>query len=221
MTQHSNSDDPMFNVPPATMYMVAAIFIVHLLMMVTTQATENWVLLNFSFRPAVVTAILDNPTVPNLFHLFVTLNSHMFLHHDWAHMVINAGMLLAFGTMVERHFGPTRFLVLYFLSGWSGAIAEYLIAEPGLDIFLYGASGGVFGAMGATAIVLLPRYKWRGVLIFVAVLMGINLLVGATDLGTLLVGPGAGIAWAAHCGGFAAGMLLAFLYTRIGKNTRI
>jgi rhomboid family protein len=132
-------------------------------------------------------------------------------------MIINAGMLLAFGSMVERRFGSIRFLVLYFLSGWFGAMAEYLIAEPGLDIFLYGASGGVFGAMGATAIVLLPRYKWRGVLIFVAVLLGINLIIGATALGTLLVGPGAGIAWAAHCGGFAAGMALASIYSRLDR----
>jgi rhomboid family protein len=214
LTDNSGSREPVFNVPPATKYMVAAIFIVHLLMMVTTPETENWVLVNFSFRPAIVTAILDNPTIPNLVHLFVTLNSHMFLHHDWAHMILNAGMLLAFGSMVERRFGAVKFLVLYFLSGWFGALAEYLIAEPGLDIFLYGASGGVFGAMGATAIVLLPRYKLRGVLIFTAVMIGINLLIGATALGTLLVGPGAGIAWAAHCGGYFIGMFLALLFTK-------
>ena len=112
MTENTGSGEPVFNVPPVTKYMVAAIFIVHLLMLVTTPETENWVLGNFSFRPAVITAILDNPTVPNLVHLFVTLNSHMFFHHAWTHMILNAGMLLAFGSMVERHFGAAKFLVL-------------------------------------------------------------------------------------------------------------
>ncbi len=212
LTDNLSKNVPAFNVPPATKYVVAALFIVHLMTEVTTPDTLEWVYQNFSFRPALVSAILDNPTLPGLFHIFLTLNTHMFLHHDWMHMILNAGMLLAFGSMVERRFGATRFLILFFLSGWLGAFAEYLIADPNLDIVLYGASGGVFGAMGATSILMLPRYRFRGVLVFIGVLLGVNLIIGATPLGTMLVGPGAGIAWAAHCGGFVAGMILAFVY---------
>ncbi len=102
MTNEPQDREPVFNVPPATMYMVAAIIGVHLLLTVTAPETLNWVYSNFSFRPAVVSAILDQPSLSGILHIFITLNSHMFLHHDWSHMVLNAGMLLAFGTMTER-----------------------------------------------------------------------------------------------------------------------
>ena len=134
-------------------------------------------------------------------------------------MVLNAGMLLAFGTMTERRFGTIRFLILYFLSGWCGAFVEYLVAEPNMDITLYGASGAVFGAMGATMIVLLPRYGLRGVVTLIAVLLGINLVIGATPLGTLLVGPGADIAWIAHLAGFFVGFIMALLYSARSKTS--
>ena len=213
MTEESQDRVPAFNVPPATLYLVASIIGVHILLTVTTAETLTWVYDNFSFRPAIITAILDQPTARGLFHIFVTLNSHMFLHYDWGHMVLNAGMLLAFGSMVERRFGALRFLVLYFLSGWFSAIAEYFLAAPDVDISLYGASGAVFGAMGATMLILLPRYGLRGVVIMIAVLLGLNLLIGATPLGTLLVGPGAEIAWVAHVAGFASGLIIAFIYS--------
>ncbi|MDF2367055.1 rhomboid family intramembrane serine protease [Sneathiella sp.] len=213
MTNESQDREPVFNVPPATMYLVVAIIGVHLLLTVTAPETLDWVYNNFSFRPAIVSAILDHPSFGGLFHIFITLNSHMFLHNDWSHMVLNAGMLLAFGTMTERRFGTIRFLILYFLCGWFGAVAEYLIADPGVDITLYGASGAVFGAMGATMIVLLPRYGRRGVVTLIAVLLGVNLVIGATPLGTLLVGPGAGIAWVAHVAGFALGLIIALIYS--------
>jgi membrane associated rhomboid family serine protease len=196
------------------MYLVAVIIGVHLLMTVTSAETLNWVYSNFSFRPAMVSAILEHPSLGGFLHLFMTLNSHMFLHHDWGHMVLNAGMLLAFGTMTERRFGSVRFLILYFLSGWCGAAVEYFITDPNVDVTLYGASGAVFGAMGATMVVLLPRYGLRGVVTIIAVLLGINLVIGATPLGTLLVGPGASIAWVAHVAGFVLGLLLALFYSR-------
>ena len=113
---------------------------------------------------------------------------------------------------VERRFGAVRYLILYFASGWLSAVAEYFIAVPNIDVTLYGASGAVFGAMGATTIILVPRYGVRGVLTMIAVLLGLNIIIGATPLGTLLVGPGADIAWVAHLAGFVAGFLIALLY---------
>lgn len=213
MNNETQDREPVFNVPPATVYLVVAIIGVHLLLTVTTPETLNWVYSNFSFRPAVVTAVLDQPSIGGVLHILITLDTHMFLHHDWSHMALNAGMLLAFGTMTERRFGALRFLILYFVSGWFGAFVEYFVANPNVDITLYGASGAVFGAMGATMIVLLPRYGLRGVVTMVAVLLGLNLIIGATPLGTLLVGPGAEIAWVAHVVGFAVGMIMALLYS--------
>ncbi|MZR29039.1 rhomboid family intramembrane serine protease [Sneathiella litorea] len=220
MTNEPQDREPVFNVPPATVYLVVAIIGVHLLLTVTTPETLNWVYNSFSFRPAIISALLDQPSVDGLLHILITLNSHMFLHHDWGHMALNTGMLLAFGSMTERRFGAVRFLILYFLSGWFGAFVEYFVADPNADIVLYGASGAVFGAMGATMIVLLPRYRMRGVFTMIAVLLGLNLLIGATPLGSLLVGPGAGIAWIAHIAGFSMGLLIAIIYSGARSSFR-
>lgn len=209
---------PAFNVPPATLYLVAAIIGIHILLSVTTDETLNWVYGYFSFRPAVVSAIIAAPTLDGLLHILLTLCSHLFLHHDWTHMALNAGMLLAFGSLTERRFGMIRLLILYFLAGWSGASFEYLISPPFENVILYGASAAVFGTMGAAMIVLLPRYGLRGIAIMVAVLLGINLVIGATPLGTLFAGAGAEIAWVAHVAGFAVGMILALFYIFLDRR---
>ncbi|MAL78459.1 MAG: hypothetical protein CMN55_05010 [Sneathiella sp.] len=210
---------PAFNVPPATLYLVAAIIGIHLLLSVTTDATLGWVYGYFSFRPAIIAAILENPTFAGILHIPVTLCSHLFLHHDWTHMALNAGMLLAFGSLTERRFGIVRFLVLYFLAGWCGAAIEYLISPPFEDVILYGASAAVFGTMGAAMIVLLPRFGLRGILIMIGVLLGVNVVLGATPLGALFAGGEAEIAWVAHMAGFAVGMILALLYVVQGRTS--
>lgn len=211
---------PAFNVPPATLYLVAAILGLHILLSVTTDETLNWVYGYFSFRPALISAILETPTPEGLLHIPLTLSTHLFLHHDWTHMALNAGILLAVGSLTERRFGALRFLILYFLSGWAGAWVEYLIAPPYENMILYGASAAVFGAMGTAMIVLVPRHGARAVLIMVAVLLGINLVIGATPLGTLFAGGDADIAWVAHMAGFVAGMAIALLYILLERLGR-
>lgn len=211
---------PAFNVPPATLYLVVAILGLHILLSVTTDATLNWAYGYFAFRPAIVAAILDAPSIEGALHILLTLCSHLFLHHDWTHMALNAGMLLAFGSLSERRFGALRFLILYFLAGWAGAWIEYLIAPPFENVILYGASAAVFGAMGAAMIVLAPRYGVRGVVIMIAVLLGLNIVIGATPLGALFAGAGAEIAWVAHMAGFAVGVIVALLYLLLERPRR-
>nr|WP_277346039.1 rhomboid family intramembrane serine protease [Sneathiella chinensis] len=141
------------------------------------------------------------------------MNTHMILHHDFMHMLVNAFMLLAFGSMVERTFGPVRFVIVFLVAGWVGAILEALVSMPVTEpSLLYGASGGVFGTMGVTTLLMLPKFGLRGVVSFAAVLMGVNLVIGLTPLGALLAGEGATISWAAHVGGYVTGLLFAIWF---------
>ena len=68
-----------------------------------------------------------------------------FLHGGWQHLAMNVGALLIAGVIVERALGPARILGLYLASA-VGASAASLLAH---DAVVAGASGGVFGVVGA------------------------------------------------------------------------
>lgn len=68
-----------------------------------------------------------------------------FLHANITHILFNAWSLFVFGTLVERFFGPARFLVVFILGGIGGAIGSTLAGH-----FSCGASSGICALLGAT-----------------------------------------------------------------------
>jgi len=202
------TDEPAFNVPPATLYTAASLIIVHILLTVAADDTVRWAYQSLAFSTDRFTALLNGVGDVGFGAVFLTLCGHLFLHNDFMHLLINAFMLLAFGAFVERAKGMAVFFLLFCVCGWIGALGEYLVTDPEGGSYLYGASGAVFGMMGASTWLLLPRFGLRKILTFVGVMMGLNLVIGLTPLGLLLTGGEAGISWAAHLAGFVAGALL-------------
>ena len=160
------------------------------------------------------------------------------LHADWAHLGLNGVWLLAFGAPVARRFGRMRFFAFLAVTTWAGAITHW--ATHPLDLApVVGASAAVSGCMGATLrFMFQPRVPMvaildaagegrrqaflqpapplrevladRRALSFLIAWFVTNLLFG---LGSLSLGLGSGpIAWEAHIGGFAAGLLLFRLF---------
>ena len=83
------------------------------------------------------------------------LVSPVFLHGGPAHLAMNMYSLKNIGPDVERLFGPGRFLCTYILSGIAGNLfSAFQSPNPAL-----GASGAVFGIMGAYT-VFLARHEW-------------------------------------------------------------
>jgi len=80
------------------------------------------------------------------------LVSCVFLHGDGLHMLLNGLALVALGRLCEALYGPARFLWLFLLSGVCGAGFSWL----GGNTTSVGASGGIFGLMGAAMI-----FGWR------------------------------------------------------------
>src|SRR5215210_771489 len=76
----------------------------------------------------------------------VTLLTGTFLHAGWFHLGSNLLYLGVFGTPVERRLGPTRFLVLYVVSGLVGSLA-YLSAQSLSEVPAIGASGAIAGVI--------------------------------------------------------------------------
>ncbi|WP_159104384.1 rhomboid family intramembrane serine protease [Sneathiella glossodoripedis] len=206
----SDSEEKAFNAPPVTKYLVAMLILVHILLLVTDTETLNWVYQTLAFSID-NTALLLQTGEGSFGKFFFTLTSHMFLHHDFMHLLLNAFMLLAFGAMVERYYGLHAFIIVFLASGWLGAMGEYFVSSD-TGGFLYGASGAVFGMMGATMLLMLPRFGLQKIIGFAAVMMGLNLVIGLTPLGTLLTGGDASISWAAHLVGFIIGACLSVLF---------
>jgi membrane associated rhomboid family serine protease len=139
----------------------------------------------------------------------------MFLHAGWAHALMNATAALAFAPPVARLFrgakGVLAFLALYIVCGVLAALGQGVV-DLNSDSVVVGASGAVFGLMGA-ALRLLgrggdqpprsltdPRF-----LAPAAVIMAINAVVGLAGLAPGM--EGVRIAWEAHAAGFVVGAL--------------
>ena len=162
--------------------------------------------LSLAFRPS---SIWNGQWWPGLL-------TSMFLHFDWAHVAMNAVGALAFGAPVARLLGGGRgvvgFLAFYIVCGLTAALGYGLVHPDSYDS-LIGASGAVFGLMGA-ALRLLGRRDGRlrslgdrRFLVMAAVIMGVNLGAGLIGLAPG-AGAGARVAWEAHAFGFIAGALL-------------
>ena len=141
------------------------------------------------------------------------LFTSMLVHGGWAHVAMNAIGALAFGApvarLLSRRFAPLAFIVLYICSGVIAAFG-YALCHPGSMAPLVGASGAVFGLIGAATRLLgghgrvLPLFH-PAVLKASAVWMGVNLLIGL--IGFAPGAEGARVAWEAHAFGFLFGLL--------------
>lgn len=117
-----------------------------------------------------------------------------FTHVEPLHLGFNMLALYFLGPMLENVLGRTRFLALYLVSGVAGSAAVMLLSEPNGQTL--GASGSIFGLMGALAVVAL---KVRGQVQSILMWIGLNLAI------TFTIG---GISWQGHIGGLVGGSLL-------------
>lgn len=137
----------------------------------------------------------------------------LFLHANTYHLMNNMIMLFAVGAFVEEALKPPKFLILYFGSGIGASVASYLYAGLDTGMVSIGASGAIFGVLGALiAIVLLhkghyARLSWKGMLLLLALSVYYGFASGGIDN-------------AAHLGGLLIGFLLGILLYRKPKQNR-
>ncbi len=185
-----------------TLVMIA----IYALLNLAGEPTLEWALARFSFIPALFEARMQAADGLNALAV-LPLVTYMFLHYDLMHLLINAGFLLAFGSIIERQAGTARFLAVFITAGIAGAFAHMALGgNP--DAVVLGASAGVYGLMGTSLPAMFAHRadRMRRIITFLAVMIGLNLIFaipGITAPG------GAAIAWQAHLGGLAAGLLLA------------
>lgn len=187
-----------------------------LLQAVLPQAAFDQATINFGMIPIVVRDLYPQP-VPWLPD-WATLVTYAFLHADWMHLLSNMLFLWIFGDNVEDALGHVRFLLFYLACAICAALAHMAFNLDG-NSPLIGASGAVAGVMGAY-IVLFPHAR---VFVLAKIVIPIPLPVPAfwmlgfwiaTQLFYVLIGSDEPIAWWAHLGGFASGIVLAAVLKR-------
>jgi membrane associated rhomboid family serine protease len=126
---------------------------------------------------------------------YYQLLTSMFTHVQVWHIGFNMLALFLLGPQLELVLGRARFLALYLLAGLVGSTTVYWLA--GVHSPTVGASGALFGLMGALLVVALKvRGDVQGLLVLVAVNVAITVF-------------GAGfISWQGHLGGFVGGTVL-------------
>ena len=133
----------------------------------------------------------------------ITLLTSAFLHAGWFHLAANMIYLVVFGLPVERRIGPAAFLATYIASGVLGGLA-YLVAQPNSQTPAVGASGAIAGVIGAHLVLFLHVVESTPTLLLLLVWLATQVLSGVASLTT-----STGIAWWAHLGGFATGLVFA------------
>jgi membrane associated rhomboid family serine protease len=147
------------------------------------------------------------------------LVTSVFLHGSWLHLIGNMWFLWIFGNNVEDSMGHLRFLVFFLLTGVAAALAHVLL-NPTSTVPMVGASGAISAIMGAY-VVMYPRARIHTLFFFLFfirviplpawLMLGYWLLIQVVSHASLPTA-GGGVAYAAHIGGFVAGVVLIFLF---------
>jgi len=163
----------------------------------------------------------------------VTALTSMFMHAGWEHVLGNMLFLWIFGNNVEDAMGRVRYLVFYVLAGLVAtatqtAVTLHAASTAAERIPSIGASGAIAGVLGAY-FVLLPRARvlvWFLFFLFevpAVIFLGLWFLFQLWSGGFSVLHPeeGGGVAFFAHIGGFAFGMLVVRLFaSRSPGSTR-
>jgi membrane associated rhomboid family serine protease len=152
---------------------------------------------------------------------WITILTSMFMHAGWVHILGNMAFFWAYAPEIEDVMGSMRYLIFYLLGGLAATIAQVAIV-PRSTVPSVGASGAIAAVMGAF-LVTFPRDRIRTLLLLGwfsrITLIPAILLVGLwfltqllSEVGALATTQSGGVAYMAHIGGFAFGMILGRLF---------
>jgi membrane associated rhomboid family serine protease len=167
---------------------------------------------------------------PTPLSVYLTLITSMFMHGGIAHIFGNMLFLYIFGDNLEHTMGHGRYAIFYLVCGIIASLAHVITTvmfatdQSSLLIPSLGASGAISGVLGGyillhphrrvTVILFrfltdVPAYVAIGIWFAFQLISGLGILGGGSQQG--------GVAYAAHIGGFIAGLALVKFFT-IGRN---
>lgn len=162
--------------------------------------------------------LISDPTTAG-----ITIFTAMFLHGGWFHLLSNMWFLHIFGDNVEASMGSIRYLIFYLLSGIAAVLLQtYLL--PTSQVPMIGASGAIAGVLGAY-LISFPRSRIASLvpILFIFTIVEIPAMLFLifwfvlqlySGLFAIQGGGESGVAWWAHIGGFAFGVLMVLFFRR-------
>jgi len=164
--------------------------------------------------------------------VYFTLFTSMFMHGGFMHLGGNMLFLWIFGDNIEDRLGHVKYLIFYLLCGVIASLAHvfttgvFASSESALLVPSLGASGAISGVLGGyillhpkrrvTVILFrfltdVPAYVAIGIWFAFQLISGLGMFGGGSQSG--------GVAYAAHVGGFLAGLVLIKFFD-MGANRR-
>ena len=181
---------------PVTVALILINVLVFIAVELTGTSQNAWHVLDYG--AAYTPYIVQNGEVYRLF-------TSMFLHFGIEHLVNNMLVLFVLGSRLEQVIGKLRFLFIYLAGGIAGNIFSLILELRNRDFSVSaGASGAVFGVMGAMIYVVIRNKGWLGDLSMrqILVMAVFSLYFGFTS---------EGVDNAAHVGGLICGFIMAVL----------
>ncbi len=156
--------------------------------------------------------------------VYLTLITSMFMHGGFTHLFGNMLYLFIFGDNVEDRIGHLRFFLFYLLCGIAAALAHVFVSyflKMNLLIPTLGASGAI-SAVLAGYVILFPKRRVHAIVFRILLPIPAIVVIGIWFIFQLISGIGllgsgsqaGGVAYAAHIGGFTAGLILIKLFDR-------
>jgi membrane associated rhomboid family serine protease len=140
----------------------------------------------------------------NLIWIYGAMTS-VFVHGGWLHLLSNATWIIVLSPQIYPHLQGKRFIAFFVATGTAGALTHALL-NWGQSQILVGASGAVFGLLGAGAYVMVrgrdgySKATARDFAQYILVMMVVNIGYAVLSDGN--------VSWEAHAGGFFAGLAL-------------
>ena len=207
-----SDDNPAHRRPYISWALIAACILTFIWQIGLPESEQEAAILRRAFTPRELFGVSGGFSSGDA---WLTVLTSMFLHGGLMHLGGNMLYLWIFGNNVEDAMGHGRFLLFYLFAGAAAALSQGLI-DPQSEIPMVGASGAISGVLAAYVLIY-PRaritvivplgilfYPLKVSAFFVVGFWFVIQLIQAmlTDYGE------PGVAWWAHIGGFAAGMLL-------------
>ena len=164
--------------------------------------------------------------------VYETLLTSMFMHGGILHIAGNMLFLWIFGDNIEDRIGHTKYIIFYLLCGVIASLSHVFATgvfagdERSLLVPSLGASGAISGVLGAYILLFpkrrvtvilfriltqVPAYVAIGIWFAFQLISGLGMLGGGSQEG--------GVAYAAHIGGFLAGLVLIKFFDTGKKNS--
>lgn len=217
-------DQPRYSTPYVTWFLIGLNILIYFLewsQQMSDPRGADLLARQFGEVPAHLSAFLSGTSHYTLPQVIVPFFTSMFLHASWMHVLGNMWFLFIFGDNVEDYLGHFKYLVFYLLAGLL-AMSTQVAMYPHSNVPTVGASGAIAGVLGAYFL-LYPRARvltWFFVFIIYLpawIVLGewivLQFFYGAATLSMQRAGKDVGgVAFWAHVGGFASGLVMVKLF---------